>query len=434
MYPAYKSHRPDPPADLTPQFPLMRATVRAFGMIPVEQDAYEADDLIATYARQARAAGADVMIVSADKDLMQLIGPGVSMYDPASGDREERRIGPAEVVDYFGARRRQGGRHPGAGGRFDRQRAGRAGHRRQDRGAADRRIWRPRNAARPRPRDQAAEAPRGVDAAGECRAHPHVEIAGDARPRRAARDAARSARHAEARRQGADRLLQGDGADDHHAARRGNDRRSRSSSVEPDPRFVGPAGWQGKAGEEALAREQAAAGRRPTRRRTHRPPGAPTPADLAAKRLVGSAGADRPLGLPASAQRERDSKPGSPRAFDQGFVAFNVETSTPDPLQAELVGLSLALSAGEAAYVPIGHRNASDDLFDGSGLLPDQIPEEQALALLKPLMEAPGVVKIGQNVKFDLQVLARRGVDGGADRRHDADVLRARRGRDRREP
>ena len=102
MYPAYKSHRPEPPADLTPQFPLMRATVRAFGMIPVEQDTYEADDLIATYAGQARAAGADVMIVSADKDLMQLIGPGVSMYDPASGDREERRIGPAEVVDYFG--------------------------------------------------------------------------------------------------------------------------------------------------------------------------------------------------------------------------------------------------------------------------------------------------------------------------------------------
>ncbi len=102
MYPAYKSHRPDPPADLTPQFPLMRATVRAFGMIPVEQDRFEADDLIATYARLAREAGADVMIVSADKDLMQLIGPGVSMYDPASGDREERRIGPAEVVDYFG--------------------------------------------------------------------------------------------------------------------------------------------------------------------------------------------------------------------------------------------------------------------------------------------------------------------------------------------
>src|SRR3954453_12768447 len=108
LYPAYKAHRPEPPEDLVPQFPLMRATVRAFGLSPVEQDKYEADDLIATYARLARERGADVLIVSADKDLMQLIEPGVAMFDPASGEkgnagaREERRIGEAEVMDYFG--------------------------------------------------------------------------------------------------------------------------------------------------------------------------------------------------------------------------------------------------------------------------------------------------------------------------------------------
>ena len=98
LYPLYKAHRPDPPEDLVPQFPLMRETVRAFGLTPIEQDRYEADDLIATYAKQARARGADVLIVSADKDLMQLIEPGVAMFDPASGDREERRIGPDEVA------------------------------------------------------------------------------------------------------------------------------------------------------------------------------------------------------------------------------------------------------------------------------------------------------------------------------------------------
>ena len=103
LYPAYKAHRPDPPEDLVPQFPLMRATIRAFGLTPIEMERYEADDLIATYARQARERGADVLIISADKDLMQLIEPGVAMYDPASGDREERRIGVQEVVDYFGA-------------------------------------------------------------------------------------------------------------------------------------------------------------------------------------------------------------------------------------------------------------------------------------------------------------------------------------------
>ena len=86
----------------------MREAVRAFGLIPVEQARYEADDIIATYAEQAVKAGADVLIVSADKDLMQLIGPKVAMYDPASGEsggrgaRPERRIGLGEVVEYFG--------------------------------------------------------------------------------------------------------------------------------------------------------------------------------------------------------------------------------------------------------------------------------------------------------------------------------------------
>ena len=108
IYPQYKAHRKDPPDELVPQFPLMRATVSAFGMVPIEQSRYEADDIIATYARQAREAGADVLIVSADKDLLQLVESGVSMYDPASGQagvagsREERRFGPAEVVEYFG--------------------------------------------------------------------------------------------------------------------------------------------------------------------------------------------------------------------------------------------------------------------------------------------------------------------------------------------
>ena len=93
-------------------------------MVPIEQGRYEADDIIATYARQARQAGADVLIVSADKDLMQLVEPGVSMYDPGSGQagvagsREERRFGPAEM-EYFGVGR-QGDRRSGARRRFDR--------------------------------------------------------------------------------------------------------------------------------------------------------------------------------------------------------------------------------------------------------------------------------------------------------------------------
>src|SRR5215470_14338580 len=100
IYSDYKGHRPDPPDELVPQFPLMRDAVRAFGLIPIEQEGFEADDLIATYARVTLKAGADVSIIAGDKDLMQLVRPGVMMFDPMPGN--ERRIGAAEVAEKFG--------------------------------------------------------------------------------------------------------------------------------------------------------------------------------------------------------------------------------------------------------------------------------------------------------------------------------------------
>src|ERR1700756_2859041 len=95
MYPDYKAHRPDPPDDLRPQFAFIREAVRAFDLPCIEILGFEADDLIATYARQAREAGATTTIVSSDKDLMQLVGDGVVMYDTM----KDRRIGPAEVME-----------------------------------------------------------------------------------------------------------------------------------------------------------------------------------------------------------------------------------------------------------------------------------------------------------------------------------------------
>src|SRR6266853_1206307 len=98
MYPAYKAHRPDPPDDLIPQFAFIRYAVRAFDLPCLEQAGFEADDLIATYVRQACEAGATATIVSSDKDLMQLVNDRVVMYDTM----KDRRIGPAEVVEKFG--------------------------------------------------------------------------------------------------------------------------------------------------------------------------------------------------------------------------------------------------------------------------------------------------------------------------------------------
>src|SRR5476649_1515657 len=98
IYDKYKAHRPEPPEDLIPQFPLIREAATAFGMPSVELAGFEADDLIATYARLAVEAGAKCTIVSSDKDLMQLIRPGVDMMDPM----KMRKIGPAEVMEKFG--------------------------------------------------------------------------------------------------------------------------------------------------------------------------------------------------------------------------------------------------------------------------------------------------------------------------------------------
>ena len=98
MYPDYKAHRPDPPDDLRPQFKFIREAVHAFDLPCLEQDGFEADDLIATYVRQASEAGATSTIVSSDKDLMQLVTDGVIMFDTM----KDKKIGRAEVMEKFG--------------------------------------------------------------------------------------------------------------------------------------------------------------------------------------------------------------------------------------------------------------------------------------------------------------------------------------------
>ena len=158
LYADYKAHRPDMPEDLVPQFPLIRDAVKAFNVSCLEQKGYEADDLIATYAREAAEAGADVTIVSSDKDLMQLVRPGVRMYDTM----KNKVIGEDEVMERFGVPPIEGHRGSGADRRPHRQCPGRARHRGQDRGTPHQRIWRSRHAACPRLGDHPAEAARSL--------------------------------------------------------------------------------------------------------------------------------------------------------------------------------------------------------------------------------------------------------------------------------
>ena len=218
FYPDYKAHRPDAPDDLIPQFPLIREAVHAFEIPCLEQAGFEADDLIATYARLASEAKATTTIVSSDKDLMQLVGNGVTMYDTM----KDKRIGAAEVIEKFGVgpdkvievqaligdSRDNVPGVPGIGVKTAAQLIGeygdletllkRAGEIKQDK------------------RRQIADRQR--------RDRAHLQTPGDARPERAARRAGRRPRRARARLQASDRLPQGDGVLHHHAPRRRKER------------------------------------------------------------------------------------------------------------------------------------------------------------------------------------------------------------------
>ena len=330
------------------------------------------------------------------------------MYDPASGDREERRIGPAEVVDYFGLGADKvvdiqalagdsTDNVPGAPGIGVKTAAQLIG----EYGDLETLLARAHEIKQPK-RREALTLPENVERIRISKSL--VTLVRDV-PLETPLEAL-----ATPTLEGKELIAFFKAMELTTIMRRVAEMTGiEASSVEPDPRFVGPAGWQGKAGEEALAREQAAAAAAPPAEDASAP-GAPTPADLVAKRL---AEAQAPINRSAyrllrSAKRGRNLDRAAPSTR-----ASSPSMSRPRrrircrPISSDCRS---RLSEGEAAYVPIGHRNASDDLFDGSGLLPEQIPEDEALALLKPLMEAPGVVKIGQNVKFDMQVLARRGV------------------------
>jgi DNA polymerase I len=421
LYPAYKAHRKDPPDELVPQFPLMRATVKAFGMVPIEQGRYEADDIIATYARQSREAGADVLIVSADKDLMQLVEPGVSMYDPASGQagvagsREERRFGPTEVMQYFGVGPDKvvdvqalagdsTDNVPGAPGIGLKTAAqlileygdletllARAGEIRQPKRREA--LTEPETVKLIRVSKELVTLDRNVPVETPLEALATPQLDGK-------------------------RLISFFKAMELTTLTRraseicGVD----AASIEPDPRFLGAAAWPGGQGVAHLQREGETTAEGAPAAAAAPAPAPPkviaegaAPPDLASAR-ANEARAPIDRTTYKIVRTAAELSPWIARAQEEGLVAIGAEASSPDPLQGDLIGVSLAVRPGEACYIPIGHRTGADDLFNGSGLAPDQMAEAEAIALLKPLLEAPGVLKVGHDIKVDLHVFALRGI------------------------
>jgi DNA polymerase-1 len=437
IYPPYKSNRSEPPEDLIPQFPLMRAAVRAFGLTPVEQDRYEADDLIATYAKEARARGADVLIVSADKDLMQLIGEGVAMYDPASGEagakgsREERRIGPDEVIAYFGVPPEKvvdvqalagdsTDNVPGARG-IGIKTAAQLIH---DYGDLETLLARAGEIKQPKRRETLTDAEsvalintskQLVSLVRDVPLEVPIDELGLAQP-----DGKRLVAFFKAMEFTTitKRAAEAYGVE--------------ASAIDPDPAYVGEAGWRARNGEvrapapgtEGEAEQVMAAppetdAKPKTARKNARygeQPPAPAiasgPGELAAARAALLR--EMPFDLAAyetiASLEKLDEIIGD--AIEEGALAIDTETSSLDPMQAELIGISLCVRPGRAYYIPLRHRpSGGGDLFGTSDLLPGQLASEDVLAHLKPLLEDTSILKIAQNMKFDWLVLRQNGIE-----------------------
>ncbi len=378
IYAEYKAHRPPTPEDLVPQFSLIRDAVRAFNVPCIEMENFEADDLIATYARDASDAGAKVTIVSSDKDLMQLIDANIEMLDTM----KDRQIGPAEVREKFGVGPEKVIEVQALAG------------------------------------DSVDNVP-GVPGIGAKTAAELINTYGDLdtllekageikQPKRRERlveyaDMARISRELVTLKQDV----------------KINTPASEFSITEPEPKilisflrdmelntltqriatamgiddvdaFVPEPKWAVKPKKTPQAKKDAGG-------RQSSIPSIDVPVDISKYQTV------------TTLDRLDDW---IARAFDAGLVTIDTETNSLDPMQATLVGISLSIVPGEACYIPLGHGTGDRLALDADHAdMSNQLPLKDVVKRLKGLCQDPSVLKVGQNIKFDMVVLARHGLN-----------------------
>ena len=388
IYPEYKANRDEPPEDLIPQFSIVHEAARALNISEVGIVGYEADDLIATYTRLARKKGMNVIIVSSDKDLMQLVDDNVSMFDAM----KNRTIGPDEVVDYFGVPPEKVVDVQSLAGDSTDNVPGIAGIGVKtaallinEFGDLDSVLDRAEEVKQPKRRQSLIEQ---ADAARVSREL--VRLKDDVPVEIDLKDFAK-------KQPDPDVLvpfLQEQGF------------KSIITSVES--RF-------GPASESAKAKPPAAkpAGQKSTSKKSESKP----------KKVTNAVTVDPKTKEYSLVQKEVDLQPWIEQACEAGVVAVDTETTSLDATQAELVGVSLSVEPGRACYIPLAHTapqtqgalDLGDDASNGQGKKngqgPEQISLKKAVALLKPLFEDAGVLKVGQNIKYDMEVLARYGID-----------------------
>jgi DNA polymerase-1 len=369
MYDQYKAHRPPPPEDLVPQFPLIRDATRAFSLPCIEEEGFEADDIIATYTCRAVEAGWNVTIVSSDKDLAQLIQPGrVDMLDTMKNERRSTQY----VIDKFGVGPERLGDVLALMG------------------------------------DSVDNVP-GVPGIGPKTASKLITEHGDLEGVLAAIPAMKPSKMRENLENNIEmarlsrRLVAL-----HCDMTLPQDLESlKLDGIPPDPlrAFLEDQGFK-----TLLSR---LSGERPM----------PRPTDLHATPVTDAT-------APAAEVAARTGMPALPElppidcsayatisdvaaldaiiaeAYAGGLLAIDTETDALDSVASGLVGISLATAPGRAAYVPVAHVS-SDDMF---GEKPPQLPLSVVVDRLMPVLADPAVLKIGHNIKYDINVLARHGL------------------------
>ncbi len=367
IYPEYKAHRPPAPEDLVPQFPLIRDATRAFNLPCIEMEGFEADDIIATYARQARDAGGRVTIISSDKDLMQLVGGGVEMVDGMKNKRigieeveEKFGVGPDRVIDVQSLAGDSVDNVPGAPGIGIKTAALLI----NEYGDLDTLLARAEEITQPKRRETL------IEKADQIRLSRQLVTLDQNVPVEVPLE---------------DLEVRDPVASDVLAFTAAMEFRTLSTRLAE------------KLGVDVPVIEEPAA------------PGASSPddgsADVTALTAKIDASTYETVNDTDALQRWIDA------AYRRGYVAVDTETTGLDEMVADIVGVCLAVEPGEACYIPLAHIKGEGDLFGGRDLVEGQLDRKDTLATLKGMFEDPSILKIGQNMKYDAKILARYGID-----------------------
>ncbi|MWD28518.1 DNA polymerase I [Aquicoccus sp. SCR17] len=360
MYDQYKANRDAMPEDLRPQIPLTREATVAFNIACKEMEHYEADDMIATLACQAREAGGRVTIISSDKDLMQLVGDGVEMLDAMKNKRIDRDgvfekfgVWPDRVVDVQALAGDSVDNVPGAPGIGIKTAALLI----NEFGSLEELLDRAEEIKQPKRRQTLIEKREQIELSKRL-----VQLDCDT-PLDFTLD------DLEVKDPDPDRLL--------------------SFLAEMEFRTL-------------------------------------------SKRIADALKVEAPVieeTAPAAAEDEpaQENIPFAPENYECvrdldalnrwverinacGWVAVDTETTGLNEMRCELVGISLSVTAGEACYIPLAHRDAEEGLFGSENLIEGQLSLQEALSVLQPVLEDPAVIKIGQNMKYDAKIFARYGI------------------------